>query len=196
MKRVFEIQQELTVEKSERQSSYTYRTLPATLKALLPLLGKKGLVLTLPCTSEQRTNGTYVVATCNIYDVKDNGLVASTTYVTLDQNAMIKGGQGTGAAATYAKKGAIDSMFLLDANNPDLLDLDDLDGMERTAQRTEDKAAKSYEDRVAEAMAKIEQAADADAIKAVADEYGDVKNDQRVKVAGNDKYARIMAGKQ
>lgn len=191
MKRVFEIQQELTVEKSERQSSYTYRTLPATLKALLPLLGKKGLVMTLPCTSEQRTNGTYVVATCNIYDVKDNSLVVSTTYVTLDQNAMIKGGQGTGAAATYAKKGAIDSMFLLDANNPDLLDLDDHDGLQRVAERVEDAEAKAFDKRVEIVCGLFAEARTGVELTAIKTNNMEVMNDERVKKAALFAYNRI-----
>ena len=191
MKRIFEIQQELTVEKSERQSSYTYRTLPATLKAVLPLLGKKGLVMMLPCSSEQRTNGTYVVAMCAIYDVKDNSLVASTTYVTLDQNAMIKGGQGTGAAATYAKKGAIDSMFLLDANNPDLLDLDDHDGLQRVADRVEDAEAKAFEKRVEIVCGLFAEARTEDELKGIKTNNMEVMNDERVKKAALFAYNRI-----
>ena len=191
MKRIFEIQQELTVEKSERQSSYTYRTLPATLKAVLPLLGKKGLVMMLPCSSEQRTNGTYVVAMCAIYDVKDNSLVASTTYVTLDQNAMIKGGQGTGAAATYAKKGAIDSMFLLDANNPDLLDLDDHDGLQRVAERVEDAEAKAFEKRVEIVCGLFAEARTEDELKGIKTNNMEVMNDERVKKAALFAYNRI-----
>lgn len=191
MNRLFKIQQRLTVAKSERGSGYVYRTLPKTLQALLPELGQEGLVMTLPCVCEQRTNGTYIVASCQLWDAESGDMVASATYATLDQNAMIKGGQGTGAAATYAKKGAIDSLFLLDANNPDMLDLDDIEGLQRAAEREEDRTARAYEKRVkacTDAIAACVTMAD---LRRVSELYDDVRKDERVERAGRYRQERI-----
>lgn len=192
MKRIFHIQQQLTVQKTEQQSNYTYRTLPATLKALLPLLADEHLVMTLPCISEQRANGTYIIALCQLYDETSGAKIAETSYVTLDQNPMIKGGQGTGAAATYAKKGAIDSMFLLDANNPDLPDLDNQDGLQKIADSYTDKTARDYEKRVAVVVDCLKTIETIDDIKKLCRANPDVVNDERVIAAGQAAQDRIL----
>lgn len=192
MKRIFHIQQQLTVQKTEQQSNYTYRTLPATLKALLPLLADEHLVMTLPCISEQRANGTYIIALCQLYDETSGAKIAETSYVTLDQNPMIKGGQGTGAAATYAKKGAIDSMFLLDANNPDLPDLDNQDGLQKIADSYQDKTARDYEKRVAVVVDCLKTIETIDDIKKLRRANPDVVNDERVIAAGKAAQDRIL----
>lgn len=191
MKRIFEIQQELSVEKDERQANYTYRTLQSTLKALLPLLGKKRLIMTLPCSLECGTNGNYVVAVCNVYDAESGDLIAVTSYCTKDENAMIKGGQGTGAAATYAKKGAVDSMFLLDAKNPELLDLDNHDALQAVADKTEDTAARAYEKKVAVVIQCFNDAATLDDLRSIVNANPDVVDDKRVLTAGANARARI-----
>lgn len=136
MDRILSIQQQLNVPKNSRAQSYNYRTIADTLKALLPLLKDKGLTMLLPVELTSANGVNYVVAHCLIMDSADGQLVAETTYPTMDSNAMIKGGQGTGAACTYAKKGAIDSMFLLDASNPDALDLDDHEALKRAAAKS------------------------------------------------------------
>lgn len=133
MDRILLIQQQLNVPKNSRAQSYNYRTIADTLKALLPLLKDNGLTMLLPVELTNANGVNYVVAHCLVMDAADGRLIAETTYPTMDSNAMIKGGQGTGAACTYAKKGAIDSMFLLDANNPDALDLDDHEALKRAA---------------------------------------------------------------
>lgn len=184
MKRIFHIQQQLTVQKTEQQSNYTYRTLPATLKALLPLLADEHLVMTLPCISEQRANGTYIIALCQLYDETSGEKIAETSYVTLDQNPMIKGGQGTGAAATYAKKGAIDSMFLLDANNPDLPDLDNHDQLQKIAESQDNKFIRDYETKVAVVIDCLKGAKTIDEIKKIRNANPDAANDERVVAAG------------
>lgn len=135
MDRILSIQQQLNVPKNSRAQSYNYRTIADTLKALLPLLKDNGLTMLLPVELTNANGVNYVVAHCLVMDAADGRLIAETTYPTMDSNAMIKGGQGTGAACTYAKKGAIDSMFLLDANNPDALDLDDHEGLKREAKK-------------------------------------------------------------
>ena len=145
MDRILSIQQQLNVPKNSRAQGYDYRTIADTLKALLPLLKDNGLTMLLPVELTNANGVNYVVAHCLVMDAADGRLIAETTYPTMDSNAMIKGGQGTGAACTYAKKGAIDSMFLLDANNPDALDLDDHEGLKREAkkngqQKSEQKA--------------------------------------------------------
>jgi len=191
MKRIFNIQQRLSVAKSERQSNYNYRTLQSTLDALLPELAKEGLVMTLPCATEQRANGTYIIGYCRVFDAETGALVAETTYPVLDQNAMIKGGQGTGAADTYAKKGAIDSMFLLDANNPALLDLDDHDGLEKAAQRVEDAEAKAFEKRVEIVCGLFVEARTEEELKSIKANNMEVMEDARVKKAALFAYNRI-----
>lgn len=134
MKRIAEIQNVLNVPKTEKGQNYQYRTLDKTLKALLPQLTQRGLSMTLPVEFQPAPTGAqYVVARCVVRDIETGEVVAETSYPTQDYNPMIKGGQGTGAACTYAKKGAIDSLFLLDVNDPNALDLDDHDGLAKQA---------------------------------------------------------------
>lgn len=184
MKRIFDIQRRLTVAKTEKGERYMYRTLPATLQALCPMLSERGLAMMLPCRLIQGVNGNYVVADCDIYDVESGARIATTSYVTKDENAMIRGGQGTGAAATYARKGAIDGMFLLDVNNPEVLDLDDYEGLRRAADRNEDGRARELEQRAKVVVGLIEQAQSVDELKQIANANRDVMTDGRVKKAG------------
>lgn len=197
MKRLFDIQQKLAVAKTEKGERYLYRTLPQTLQALLPELAKAGLIMTLPCESEQRSNGTYIKASCILYDAKTGEEVAETSYETLDQNMMIKGGQGTGAAATYAKKGAIDGMFLLDANNPDLLDLDDHEGLQKAAAKAaakaEDKKARDLDKKVGIVVELLNAAQTMDELVLIATQNKDVMGEPRVQEAGRNAKARIKA---
>lgn len=138
MKRIQEIQQQLSVPKTEKGQNYMYRTLDSTLQALLPQLAKHKLVMTLPVEFQPSNGVNYVIGHCIVTDAETGQVIAETTYPTMDSNAMIKGGQGTGAACTYAKKGAIDSLFLLDADNE--LDLDDHEGLKKAADRNQPKA--------------------------------------------------------
>ena len=138
MKRIQEIQQQLSVPKTEKGQNYMYRTLYSTLQALLPQLAKHRLVMTLPVEFQPSNGVNYVIGHCIVTDADTGKVLAETTYPTMDSNAMIKGGQGTGAACTYAKKGAIDSLFLLDAENE--LDLDDHEGLKKAADRNQPKA--------------------------------------------------------
>lgn len=139
MKRIFTIQQALKVNKDEKGQNYKYRTLPSELEALLPMLNDAGMVMLTPIDYVCNGGQPYVVAHCQVFDAESGKMVAETTYPTMDSNPMIKGGQGTGAACTYAKKGAIDAMFHLDAGNPDLLDLDDTDLLQKLADKTKTK---------------------------------------------------------
>ena len=191
MKRLFDIQQKLAVVKTEKGEHYLYRTLPQTLQALLPELAKVGLIMTLPCESEQRSNGTYIKASCILYDAKTGEEVAETSYETLDQNMMIKGGQGTGAAATYAKKGAIDGMFLLDAKNPDLLDLDDYEGLQKAAAKADDKLARDLDKKVSVVVELLNKAKTYDELAKIVAANRDVMNDERVKEAGGKAKIRL-----
>lgn len=193
MKRLFDIQQKLSVTKTEKGERYLYRTLPQTLQALLPELAKAGLIMMLPCESEQRSNGTYIKASCVLYDAKTGEEVAETSYETLDQNMMIKGGQGTGAAATYAKKGAIDGMFLLDANNPDILDLDDHEGLQKAAAKADDKQARDLDKKVGIVVNLLNEAKTMDELMTIATQNKDVMGEPRVQEAGRNAKKRIKA---
>lgn len=134
------IQQELSVPKNQRNNfgNYNYRSCEDILEALKPLLRKTGLLLTISDEIIQFTststpapvqitdkNGThteivggdryYVKSTVTLREADKAGQIESVGFAREEENKKgMDGSQITGAASSYARKYALNAMFLID----------------------------------------------------------------------------------
>lgn len=110
------IQNKLKAPKNQYNSfgKYYYRSCEDILEALKPILAEHGVVLTLSDTIENIGNRYYVKATATL-DMKDQGSVSVTAYAREEEEKKgMDGSQITGAASSYARKYALNGLFLID----------------------------------------------------------------------------------
>lgn len=94
---------------------YSYRNAEGILEALKPYLSENGLACTVGDELEAVGERLFVKATVTLVDVSGSGSVSVSAYAELD--ATHKGmtaDQRTGCASSYARKYALNGMFLLD----------------------------------------------------------------------------------
>ena len=122
-KRLSELQAELKSPKGQynKFGNYNYRSCEDILEAVKPLLVKHNLALTISDTIEQVSDRYYVKATATIHDPDSDKSISSTAYARepLDVKGM-SDSQITGAASSYARKYALNGLFLIDdTKDPD-----------------------------------------------------------------------------
>ena len=111
------IQHELKAPKNLRNNfgGYNYRNAESILEALKPLLVKYGATVTITDTIEDIGGRIYVKATASFYDSDNTEPIKVTAYA---REAETKKGmddaQVTGATSSYARKYALNGLFLLD----------------------------------------------------------------------------------
>ena len=111
------IQQTLKVGKSRKKVhvGYMYRSAEDILNAVKPLLNTLHLTLTLSDDIMEVGNQVYVQATATLFDLEDNSVQTTTAFAREDFAAKgMSASQTTGAASSYARKYALNGMFLLD----------------------------------------------------------------------------------
>ena len=143
--KLMNIQAELKAPKNLRNSfgNYNYRNVESILEALKPLLVKYKATVTITDTIEFIADRIYVKAVATIYDVenKDN-FVDSITSTAYAREAEVKKGmdeaQITGATSSYARKYALNGLFLLD----DTQDVD-TEAYQKASQKGADKPAQA-----------------------------------------------------
>lgn len=142
------IQQELKAPKGQYNSfgKYNYRSCEDILEAVKPLLKLKRLVLTINDELVNVGDRYYIKAVAILKDTEDEGLtITNTAYA---REAETKAGmdlsQITGTASSYARKYALNGLFLID----DTKDADTDEHAKQTGQqpRTEKKATKAQID--------------------------------------------------
>lgn len=146
------IQQELKAPKGQYNSfgKYNYRSCEDILEAVKPLLKKQGLLLRLMDEIVQIGDRYYIKATAYISDTKSEEGTSNTAYA---REAEAKGGmdasQITGTASSYARKYALNGLFLID-------DTKDADTDEHAKQTgAEPKEEKKVTDKQIELLKKI-----------------------------------------
>ena len=116
MKELITIQSELKAPKNQRNSfgNYNYRSCEDVLEALKPLLAKHECLLNISDTIEYIGVRFYVKATATITNAK--GLqVTSTAYAREEEiKKGMDGSQITGSSSSYARKYALNGLFLID----------------------------------------------------------------------------------
>jgi hypothetical protein len=116
MKELILIQSELKAPKNQRNNfgNYNYRSCEDVLEALKPLLAKHECLLNISDTIEFIGNRFYVMATATITNAK--GLqVSSSAYAREEETKKgMDGSQLTGSSSSYARKYALNGLFLID----------------------------------------------------------------------------------
>lgn len=116
LERLSAIQQELKAPKGQYNdfSNYNYRSCEDILEAVKPLLAKHELMLTLSDEMVQVGDRYYVKAETSIY-AKDLEPYAVTAYAREEETKKgMDASQITGSASSYARKYALNGMFLID----------------------------------------------------------------------------------
>lgn len=115
------IQQSLVAPKGQYNSfgKYNYRSAEDILEALKPILNEHDAVLILQDGIVQIGDRYYVEATATLYAVGET--IGTTAYAREDDSKKgMDGSQVTGAASSYARKYALNGLFMIDDNkDPD-----------------------------------------------------------------------------
>ena len=132
------IQGELVAPKGQYNSfgKYAYRSAEDILEALKPILQKYDATLILQDDIEQIGDRYYVCATATLYAMGET--IGTRAYAREDENKKgMDGSQVTGAASSYARKYALNGLFMIDDNK----DADTDEYAEQTEQKSTNKAA-------------------------------------------------------
>lgn len=114
-KKLIEIQKSLKAPKSQYNSfgKYHYRNCEDILEALKPLLSEHGVLLDITDTIENIGNRFYVKATVTVRDEKE--CYSCSAYAREEEAKKgMDGAQVTGASSSYARKYALNGLFLID----------------------------------------------------------------------------------
>lgn len=124
--KVISIQNELKAPKSQysEYGNYNYRNCEDILKAVKPLNQKKGLLLTLTDEPVVIGNRFYIKATALLTDGKEK--ISITAYAReAESKTKMDDSQVTGSASSYARKYALNGLYLIDdAKDADALQQD------------------------------------------------------------------------
>lgn len=123
MKRLIEIQQELKAPKNQYNSfgEYNYRSCEDILLAVKPLLKKNNLVLSISDEVIQLGERFYIKAVAALYDENGKELHHCQAYAREPESkTKMDLAQITGATSSYARKYALNGLFLIDdVKDPD-----------------------------------------------------------------------------
>jgi hypothetical protein len=114
--KIIKIQQELQVPKSQynKFGEYYYRSCEDILEALKPLLKKKGLLMTISDSIESVGERNYVKATVKLTDGTKVIETSALAREAVTPKAKTDDSQLTGATSSYARKYALNGLFLID----------------------------------------------------------------------------------
>ena len=132
IQRLGEVQAKLKAPKNQRNNfgNYNYRSCEDILEAVKPLLKEKGLTLIIGDNIENIGNRNYVRATATIYHIDQS--TSATAYACEAENKKgMDSSQITGATSSYARKYALNGLFLID----DTKDADTMDNSREVIQR-------------------------------------------------------------
>lgn len=110
------IQSELKAPKSQYNSfgKYKYRNCEDILEAVKPLLKREGMIMTISDQVVEDNGRFYIQAEVVLYD-KDGESLSVTAWAREEENKKgMDGSQVTGASSSYARKYALNGMFLID----------------------------------------------------------------------------------
>ena len=109
------VQQGINAPKDKDGYGYKYRTADGILQAAKPLLKEQGVICILSDESKQVGNRYYIKATAKLIDIATGDSVEATgEAVEPDKLASMAPPQITGTSSTYARKRALEGLFLLD----------------------------------------------------------------------------------
>lgn len=119
MKKLIQIQNELKVPKGNvnKFGNYKYRSAEDILEAVKPILLKHECLLTLTDSIQAIGSKLYLVATASIEN--DENRLSVTGFAELSEHKGMSAEQCTGTASSYARKYALNGLFLIDETEAD-----------------------------------------------------------------------------
>lgn len=111
------IQRELKAPKGQYNSfgKYKYRSCEDILEAVKPILSKHGCAAVISDTLVHSGDRYYVQATATLYDAETGDAVCNSSYAREEETKKgMDGSQITGTASSYARKYALNGLFLID----------------------------------------------------------------------------------
>jgi hypothetical protein len=119
MKKLIQIQNELKVPKGNvnKFGNYKYRSAEDILEAVKPILLKHDCLLTLTDSIQAIGSKLYLVATANI--LSEDKSLSVTGFAELSEHKGMSAEQCTGTASSYARKYALNGLFLIDETEAD-----------------------------------------------------------------------------
>lgn len=154
-KKLVKVQSKLKAPKNQYNSfgKYKYRNCEDILEAVKPLLEKENLLLTITDAIETNEGRTYVKASASITDGTDTVTVCAYAREPESKKGMDES-QVTGASSSYARKYALNGLFLID----DQKDADNFDNASNGKSKPQTKAQPKKSNQT---QAKAEQPQDA-----------------------------------
>ena len=116
-KKLMDIQRELKAPKGQYNSfgKYKYRSCEDILEAVKPILSKHGCAAVITDTLVHAGERYYVQATATLYDTETGDAVCNSAYAREEETKKgMDGSQITGTASSYARKYALNGLFLID----------------------------------------------------------------------------------
>lgn len=138
--KLLKIQMELKAPKGQFNSfgNFKYRSCEDILEAVKPLLNKNKCVLTVDDELVNIGDRYYVKATATIMDAEGEGIIVNSAYAReAEKKSGMDDSQITGTASSYARKYALNGLFLID----DTRDADTDDYVKQTGLITEKQIA-------------------------------------------------------
>ena len=120
--------------------NYNYRTTEDIFAALKPILWKVKATLFIndEIVTMPNVNGNYVKATATFVDVETGEKIETSSFAKEGSQKGMSDAQCTGSASTYARKYALNALFLLD-------DTRDADSMDNTTQNSDNYTQGNYQ---------------------------------------------------
>ena len=132
------IQQGIKAPKSEKGYGYNYRTADGIMQAAKPLLQENGVICILSDQAVSIGSRYYVESVARLIDIATGDVIeAKGTAIEPDKLASMAPPQITGTASTYARKRALEGLFLLDNEK----DVDSREVQDEIAAQTRQSAA-------------------------------------------------------
>ncbi len=172
--RVVIVQKELKAPKGQYNSfgKYRYRSAEDILNSVKPLLAVNDLILTLSDELIALGSRIYVKATATLQDCNTDNAISVDAYAREDEvKKGMDGSQITGAASSYARKYALNGLFLIDDT--------------KDADATNDGTHEANNNRLQEALNLIAQANNREALNKIWNTYTDFHL--------NEKFSQTMA---
>lgn len=161
MEALTKIQSELVAPKDlyNKFGNYSYRSAESILEALKPLLSKYGAQLSISDDVVLVGDRVYVKATVTITDGKENVSVTAFAREPLEKKGM-DSSQITGATSSYARKYALNGLFLIDDNKDSDTEENKVEGEERYKAQTNSASKVQLPNYTAEQLEKMKKWSD------------------------------------
>jgi len=149
LEKLLNVQNELKAPKNQRNEfgKYNYRSCEDILEAVKPILAKYKLAMRITDDMVLVGDRIYVKATVTLTDTENKGFIENSAFAREEETKKgMDGSQITGASSSYARKYALNGLFLID----DTKDSDATNTFGKDEKKAEDKPKKATAEQVKE----------------------------------------------